>query len=118
MSSFTNDLVVSPLPDGRKWRICRKFSYHSRKYKLVVIVPTGFVTDFASVPFIFWSFIPKWGKYGKAAIVHDALYQFQSLPRGDADSIFREGMITLGVAKWRVFLMYWAVRLFGWGSYY
>lgn len=52
MSSFTSQLVVSPLSDGRNWRLVKSFTYHigtkfSRHY---IRVPKGFVTDFASVP--------------------------------------------------------------------
>jgi hypothetical protein len=57
--------------------------------------------------------IPRWGKYGKAAIVHDFLYWDQGRTRKESDDIFREAMGVLGVAGWRKYLMYWTVRLFG-----
>jgi len=79
-----------------------------------VTVPAGFVTDFASSPPAVWSLIPPWGKYGKAAVVHDYLYQTKARSRKEADDIFREAMVVLQVDSVRVFLMYWAVRLFGW----
>lgn len=118
-SSFTTPLIVSPLPDGRKWRLFRQFTYHigSRYSQRKITVPEGFVTDFASVPFFAWCLIPKWGKYGKAAVVHDYLYQYGALSRKQADEVFREAMGILGVVPWRRFLMYWAVRLFGWAAY-
>jgi len=116
MSSFTTPLIVSPLPDGRKWRLIAQFGYDVGKKGSGdrITVPVGFITDFASSPFIVWSFIPKWGKYGKAAIIHDFLYQTKQRTRKEADDIFREAMGVLGVASFRVFLMYWGVRLFGW----
>ena len=54
-----------------------------------VNVPVGFVTDFASIPRIFWSVLPPDGKYTHPAIVHDYLYWTQRGPREDADQILK-----------------------------
>ncbi|ENP7392157.1 DUF1353 domain-containing protein, partial [Salmonella enterica] len=35
----------------------------------------------------------------------------------EADKIFLDGMMVLGVTKWKHTIMYWAVRLFGRDSY-
>ncbi|EBD3311064.1 DUF1353 domain-containing protein, partial [Salmonella enterica] len=35
----------------------------------------------------------------------------------EADLIFLDGMTVLDVPKWKRTIMYWAVRLFGRGSY-
>ena len=115
MSSFTTPLIVSPLPDGRKWRLVAGFGYDVGKKGSGdrITVPVGFITDFASSPSLVWSFIPKWGKYGKAAIIHDFLYQTNRRTRKEADDIFHEAMGVLGVASWRCFLMYWGVRMVG-----
>ncbi len=115
MSSFTTPFVVTPLPDGRRWKLLFSFQYHigSRYSKDVISVPAGFITDFASVPFFAWSFFPPWGRYGKATVIHDYLYQTKSRSRKEADDIFREAMQVLGVARWRIFVMYWSVRAFG-----
>src|SRR5262245_55189884 len=43
-----------------------------------VTVPVGFVTDFASIPRIFWSALPPDGRYTYPAIVHDYLYWTQT----------------------------------------
>ena len=116
MSSFTSLLVATPMPDGRKWQLTRGFTYHvgSKHSRNKIIVPAGFITDYASVPRFLWSLIPPWGKYGKAAIIHDFLYQQRLCSRKFADTTFREAMQVLGVKSWRVFSMYWAVRMFGW----
>uniref|UniRef100_A0A6M3KK14 DUF1353 domain-containing protein n=1 Tax=viral metagenome TaxID=1070528 RepID=A0A6M3KK14_9ZZZZ len=116
MSSFTTPLIVTPMLDGRKWKLVEPFRYHvgTRRSKEVITVPVGFITDFASVPSIFWSLIPPTGKYGKATVVHDFLYQAKTRTRKEADAIFLEAMAVLGVKNWRKYPMYWAVRLFGW----
>lgn len=136
MSEFTTPLLVSPLPDGRRWMIMREFRYYigHEGSADVIVVPVGFVTDFASVPRPFWAIIPRWGKHGNAAVIHDYLYQFLSWmleqpkyaplfghlkcaredPRKFADDVFLEAMVVLNVRKSTRLVMYWAVRLFGW----
>jgi len=117
MSSFTTPLIVSPMPDGRRWRLVFPFTYHigskySNKY---IHVPEGFVTDFASIPWVFWAFLPYWGKYGKAAVIHDHIYQNHKrlkINRRRADDIFYEAMIVGGTKKWKAQVIYRAVRLF------
>ena len=54
-----------------------------------VNVPTGFVTDLASIPRPFWSVFPKTGRYAYAAIVHDYLYWTQTVSRDEATRYLR-----------------------------
>ena len=95
-----------------------------------IIVPEGFVTDFASVPRLFWSIFPPLGPWALAAILHDWLYQtcgeFGKYTRKQADEIFREAMEEIAKHRedgepkaWKRALLYRAVRLGGgkgWGS--
>jgi hypothetical protein len=78
-----------------------------------VDVPSGFVSDLASVPQIFWSVIPKTGRYAYAAIVHDYLYWAQSVKRSEADRIFQIAMQDSKVSSATLQTMYEAVRLGG-----
>jgi hypothetical protein len=79
-----------------------------------VQVPSGYVTDFASVPRFFWRVCPPSGKYNRAAIVHDYLYTNSTVcSRFLADSLFRELMCHLGVPLWKRVAMYYAVRMGG-----
>jgi hypothetical protein len=112
---FLDPLVVEHL-DGRRWRLKEPFSYVSTEAlgrRLIVSVPHGFVTDFASVPRFFWRVLPPTGEYGKAAVVHDWLYRTHLTSREEADRVFLEAMRDLGVAEWKARTMYRAVRLFG-----
>jgi len=84
----------------------------SSKFKEVV-VPTGFVTDFASIPAIFWPVLPPDDEYAYAAVVHDYLYWEQSLSRADSDEIFRLAMYDLDVSKKKSNVIMAAVRTFG-----
>ncbi|SLM47435.1 protein of unknown function [Nitrospira japonica] len=78
-----------------------------------VDVPIGFVTDFASVPRIFWQFLPRDGKYTYPAIVHDYLYWTQNRSREMADQILRIGMQEFGIDPIVVNAVYWSVRAAG-----
>mgnify|MGYP001094846098 CR=1 FL=1 len=115
MSKFTDILTVSPLADGKTWVTRKEFGYDVGEEGSgnSIDVPIGFKTDFASVPRLLWIFLPRWGKYGNAAVIHDWCYWEQSRPRKESDRIFQEGMEVLKVPKWKIFLMYWAVRLGG-----
>jgi Protein of unknown function (DUF1353) len=78
-----------------------------------VIVPIGFVTDFASIPRIFWSLLRPDGEYTYPAIIHDFLYWTQDRPRDVCDEIFKLGMEEFGIHATTVFSIYNAVRLGG-----
>ncbi|MBC6572515.1 DUF1353 domain-containing protein [Escherichia coli] len=117
MSRFTTPAVLEMLEHYR-WRVYEPFSFYPGDDKSDVIeVPAGFITDLASVPRIFWVLLPPDGRYAKAAIIHDYLYDNALRTKKEADRIFLEGMKVLGVPKWKRLVMYCAVRLFGRGTY-
>lgn len=78
-----------------------------------VTVPTGFVTDFASIPRLFWSILPPDGSYCYAAIIHDYLYWDQSLPRQKADDTLKACMEDFKVDPATIATIYGGVRLGG-----
>jgi hypothetical protein len=78
-----------------------------------VNVPTGFVTDFASIPRAFWSMLRPDGEYTHPAIVHDYLYWMQTTSREDADEIFRIMMEDFSIPAATAATIHAAVRAFG-----
>lgn len=121
MTSFTNDLIVTSYL-SYKWELFEEFYFYFNEEdkELGVTVPTGFITDFASVPRILWAIIAPTGRHTKAAVLHDYLYSTSStlnFTRKHCDKLFLEAMKILGVKKWKRVLMYRGVRLFG-GKYY
>lgn len=78
-----------------------------------VQVPVGFVTDFASVPRLFWSALRPDGLYAYAAIIHDYLYWEQPLPRKTCDEILKLCMQDFGVGALSKWAIYAAVRMGG-----
>ena len=115
MSRFTSVLLVSPLADGKTWVLMREFGYDVGTEGSAdrIDVPIGFETDFASIPRPFWVILPRWGKYGNAAVIHDWLYWSQGRSRRSADGVLLEAMGVLEVKAIVRFVIYRAVRLFG-----
>lgn len=119
-NSFKTPLDVRLMDSGKRFRLLHSFTYRWKGLNLSV--PRGFVTDFASIPRFARIIIPKLGRYSKAAVIHDWLYRrpvietgfgLTYLSRKTSDQVFRDGMAELGVTPWKRFLMYWAVRMFG-----
>lgn len=122
MSSFTTELKVRPLDDGKHWVVLEPFTYYVEEIgsRTFITVHAGFITDFASVPRPLWSILPPWGKYGKAAVIHDYLWLQNSMmtngvsspvSKAVANNIFLEAMTVLKVKRVVRYPMYWAVSL-------
>ena len=77
-----------------------------------ITVPSGYVTDFASVPRFLWPLFPPTGQWCEASVIHDYLCQLPMTSRFLADAIFREAMFQLEVPTWRRVAMYYAVRIY------
>lgn len=122
MVRFENALDVRPLDDGRSWLVLEDFYYDTDVGipNPRIVVPAGFVTDFASIPRAAWPIVggPAEGKYRKIATVHDRLYRAKGLAtRAQADAVFLEGMKVSGCPWWQRTTLYLAVRLGGGSSY-
>lgn len=83
----------------------------------LIRVPSGFVTDFASVPRIPLAFM-LFGNIGhRSATVHDYLYSTAVVSRQQADEILRNLLREEGAGAMRANLMYAGVRLGGASHY-
>jgi hypothetical protein len=96
-------------------------AYLSKRKKVAVAVPEGYVTDFASIPgFAHWMISP-FGKHSEAAVVHDWLYTLgtpgDEKGRRLADRTFRRALHLVGVGFFRRYIMYAAVRMGGKSGY-
>lgn len=109
--AFQDPLIVSYL-DGRRWMLQAPFRYIDSKYGTIT-VPTGFTTDYASIPRLGWSTLGAPEQYALASIVHDYLYEKKLFTRATADGIFYRGLIESGIDEIRAALFYAAVRCFG-----
>jgi hypothetical protein len=118
VSEFLSELIVTPHPstakcDGVNWKLVQDLAYRSDVLKLTVIVPAGFLTDFASTPQALWCDLPPTGKYTPAAVLHDYAYFEQFCTREQADAMLFEAMGELGVDSRRRWLIYEGVRAGG-----
>lgn len=107
--------------DGVDWLLTDELVYQT-VLGIKIIVPAGFVTDFASTGRILHRILPAAGdgrnaKYGPSSVVHDWIYRSGAFSRWFADFVFYEAMVSEGVSWWRRWLMWLAVRLFGCFSY-
>lgn len=127
--------------DGHNWLLLKDFEY-IRPNGERIVVPSGFLTDFASIPRGLWNIFPPTGEYGRAAVIHDYLYKFRQVNcpptggpgqsactdpdckfckghtrlcnRGEADDILVEGAKILGCGWFTRFSLHTGVRLGGW----
>lgn len=109
---FKDPLIVEKLRDCSDWKVCKGFTY-TTETGINIVVPDGFVTDFASIPRGLWNLFPPTGKYGHAAVIHDYLYRETFIDRKMCDKIFRDAMKELGVNIVSRNIIYFAVRIFG-----
>lgn len=104
--------VVVEQAGDKDWCVVKEYGYSGLEDTFHVYVGMG--TDFASVPRFFVWLLPRYGRYTKAAIVHDLLWR-EYVPSGrlkiaEADAIFRRMLRELEVAFLRRWLMWAAVR--------
>jgi Protein of unknown function (DUF1353) len=84
-----------------------------------IVIPQGFVTDYATIPRVFWNIIPPDGDARFPAILHDYLYSLRGWApyfktRAQCDGLFLEAMRHVGVNMVERITIYSAVRCFGW----
>lgn len=113
---FKSILIVSPFADGLYWYLREDLVWVSVSGEEHV-VPKGFVTDFASIPRPLWAVLPKWARYGNAAVVHDFIYWMQYRDRKAADLAMVEAMKDLGVGNLTRRMIYFSLRLLGWRAW-
>ena len=94
-----------------KYRLLKSLHYIIDGEKFVV--EKGFITDFASVPKVFWGFFPPDKNYAFAAVLHDWLYATKPFSRKKADKVFYRAMVLYDIDEKVCKLFYYIVRLFG-----
>jgi hypothetical protein len=118
MSAFTGPLTITHVDlDWRLWRLEQPLVYEvgalgsGRR----IVVPAGFETDGASVPRLFWALLPTWGKYSRAAVIHDYLGTLlvTGFPHAEGrtqaaiDAVFLEAMTVCRVS-WPIRMLIWS----------
>jgi hypothetical protein len=132
IAAYVNGAATEPVQKGDDhfWILGGPLVVNLLDPAATIIVPAGFVTDGASVPYLAQVFT-RWFPWDEpqrwAAIVHDWAYCCNGRPvpghidLGDlpiytkpfADRAFRATLTAAGASRIRATAMYWAVRLFG-----
>ncbi len=136
MSSFREPLDVRVRDDGKHYEVLDTFTYYLDNNKEALLkVEQGFITDFASVPRVFWSIYPPFGRYTKCAVLHDRLcvaflnkelwnnvavdkdklpvaLQNRFVRRYEADKLFLDSMKAIKVNAFTRFVLYASVRVY------
>lgn len=99
--------------DGNNCVLNDRLIYQIDNSTNTIVVPAGFVSDFASIPRVFYSIYRPTGRYQWAAVVHDYLYWEQTTSREEADNILLHAMQESGVSRVDRDVIYYAVRLGG-----
>lgn len=112
---FENDPCVKP--NGARYRTCDELTVNIDTHEYQV--PSGFDTDLASVPKLFWSVLsPAEAKMMGPAVLHDYMYQCPGeLTRRYADDVFYSSLIESDMKSSQAYQMYTITRLFG-GKYF
>jgi hypothetical protein len=119
MSKFLTELDVICINDGA-WKLNSTLRYQSDLIGPIE-VPTGFQTDFASVPRVPFVYEFFGDKAHREAVLHDYLYRIDSVPvvtYSQANNVFFEAMRERGKGLVVRYGMWWGVVLGGWTAYH
>lgn len=108
---FTTKLQVEALDEPGKWRLLSALVWAGDE---TYIVPAGFVTDLASVPWPMRGVLNTTGRSRRPAVLHDWAYQAGSMTRKAADQLFLTALIADGVISVGRGLYWLGVRVGGW----
>ena len=114
-SQFKTGLIVNVLDTESMFSLAQELIYHSERLGRDIIVPAGYETDFASIPWILQSIVQVNGKHRRAAVVHDYLCthgKIEGVTQREADLIFQEAMTVLDVRLTQRTAMFGMVRAY------
>lgn len=111
---FKTDLILAELPQKDLWAIGAPLVFSGSQG--TITVPTGFVTDLASIPHIIdWiPFLDRTGASRRPGALHDWLYAgMRSKGKDWCDNLLREALMAEGLSALEASVYYKAVHLFG-----
>lgn len=109
---FNKERLETYSSDGHNVILAEPFVYTTNAGEKIT-VPAGSKSDGASIPRLFWRIFPPFGRYWRAALLHDYLYRYTLRPKAECDKIFREAMLACGVGRLQAWIIYQGVHLFG-----
>ena len=117
-SAFLTPVWIESLNLPLKYKpflVLEEIRYYSELLGREIVVPKGYRTDFASIPWWARTIFPPSGEYRNAAIIHDWLCDQEPKDCNDhqAAMVLREAMRVINVREWKVKTIYRAVRIGG-----
>jgi hypothetical protein len=104
--------------DGRTTAVVLQWFEYRRANGEAIVVPSRYVTDFASIPWFARWFIPPFGRHSIAAVLHDWLYTVGQPGRRDyADQVLWEALLELKVHRLQRWVVHTVVRIWGQRGY-
>lgn len=104
-------VLVQHQGDPAKWVLVKDFFYW--RGESLQHIPAGFVTDFASIPRLFWNIVAPTELGDTGPIKHDWHYRNGIGTRAEADEEFLDDMTADRITFWKRYACYYLVRLFG-----
>ena len=113
MAMFESPLIVRKI-SANVWSLTGRLIYDSDIYGGTITVPKQFITDFESIPRMFWwLFSPGNSNSVKPSVIHDFLCKMRTVEWIKAHKIFLEAMKANNVSWIKRTMLYQAVRWFG-----
>lgn len=109
-----------------KWRLDATYRVADERNGCILVIPEGYEFDLASSPRVAWGLFAPHDVGTVGPLAHDFLYGGKGLTpiggcvpwrrytRAQADTLFFDLMRAEGIAPWRRWLAFLAVRCFGW----
>lgn len=120
MSKFLNDLTGKQLTD-KVFELTEPLYYESDILKCVIKIPTGFQTDFSSVPRVPFIYEMYGNRAHHEGTLHDYLYRIDCCPTAsytESNSLFLEAMEARDKSLFVRYGMYIGVVIGGWLFYH
>ncbi len=134
--ALLDDLDCRHIVGTRTWIVDADFRFRSAVLGAIVTVPSGFLTDFNSIPRGLWNLLPP-DENPEAGVGHDFLYrcggftvpyddgamEWRAVTRAAADAVHREILEMVdaeepGAApRWKRQAMYLGLRIGGWWTW-
>ena len=99
--------------DGEHFTLSAPIYYQVKKGRDAIVVPVGFVTDFASSWVGRIQLLSRKAAFSASAVLHDWLYYEGLETKEEADKMFRDALKSQGASAYDIWKAYWGVRLFG-----
>lgn len=97
----------------KPFEVLTEVVYQSVYLDFPLVIKAGRRTDFGTIPRPLWGIIPPTGKCAGAYVVHDDLCETHLVDSTTAAKIMREAIRDLQAPRWKEFVVYAGVRIWG-----